>query len=213
MKTPSPAGLHSTELHRHQHASELNAVNRQAVVHKTLHCRLYSTSTKLTMKTTCTSTESSTASGCMKPTTTTTYTSSNCPRRPAYTPPWFDYTGAAPTPGRPGWNVYTWVKGTTSTKPTGPTPTSNLNTKPLTREPNNCFKESDFLGYADLQSGDQDRFSVDFSSLRRGMGDDDTPLGPGMPPSHSARRIAKGELRLSGRVGGWVCYYCREAEL
>lgn len=202
MKTPSPAELHSTELHRHQHASELNAVNRQAVVQKTVHCRLYSTST-----------EPSTASGSMKPTITTTYTSSNCPRTAAYTPPWSNYTGAAPTPGGPGWNVHTWVKGRTSSKPTVPTPTSDPNTKPLTRGPNNCFKESDFPGHADLQSGDQDRFSVDFSSLRRGMGDDDAPLGPGMPPSHSARRIAKGELRLSGRVGGWVCYYCQEAEL
>lgn len=158
-----------------------SCTSRSAVVHTTVHCRLYSTSTKLTMETACTSTESSTTSGCMKPARMTTYTSSNCPRRAAYTPPWSDYTGALPTPGGPGWNVYTWVTGKTSTKPTAPTPTSNPNTKPLTRGPINCFKESDFPGHADLQPGDQDRFSVDFSSLRNGMGDDDT-IGPGDAP-------------------------------
>ncbi|KAK4170859.1 glycosyl hydrolase family 71-domain-containing protein [Triangularia setosa] len=117
-----------------------SCTSRSAVVHTTVHCRLYSSSGKLTLETTCTSTESSTTSGCsMTPTRTTTYTSSNCPRLAGYKPAWSEYTGAVPTPGGPGWNVYTWATGTYTTKapntpnPT-PTPTLNPNAKPLTRD-------------------------------------------------------------------------------
>ncbi|KAK0666621.1 family 71 putative glycoside hydrolase [Cercophora samala] len=174
-----------------------SCTSRSAVVHTTVHCRLYSSTSKLTLETTCTSTESSTTSGCMKPTRTTTYTSSNCPRRAAYTPPWSDYEGALPSPGGPGWDVYTWATGRISitnkstSKPTSPTSTSNPNTRPLARGPINCFRESDFPGHADVQSGDQDRFSVDFSSLRKGMGDDDT-IGPGDKPITFRTKDGKG---------------------
>jgi hypothetical protein len=47
---------------------------------------------------------------------------------------------------------------------------------PLTRSPVKCFNEADFPGHADIQSGDQDTFSVDFSSL------DDVTIGPGDAP-------------------------------
>ncbi|KAK4170847.1 glycosyl hydrolase family 71-domain-containing protein [Triangularia setosa] len=168
---------------------------RSAVVHTTVHCRLYSSSGKLTLETTCTSTESSTTSGCsMTPTRTTTYTSSNCPHLAGYKPAWSEYTGAVPTPGGPGWNVYTWATGTYTTKapntpnPT-PTPTLNLNAKPLTRGPINCFNEKDFPGHADIQSGDQDRFSSEFSGLRKG--DDDT-IGPEDAPIRFRRTDDKG---------------------
>lgn len=174
-----------------------SCTSRSAVVHTTVHCRLYSTSGKLTFETTCTSTESSTTSGCsMRPTRTTTYTSSNCPRLAGYTPPWSDYTGAVPTPGGPGWNVYTYPMQTYSTMaPSTPaptrTPTPNPNVKPLTRGPINCFNEKDFPGHGDIQSGDQDRLSSDFSNLRRDMGDDDS-IGPGDAPIRFRGTDSKG---------------------
>ncbi|KAK4172863.1 hypothetical protein QBC36DRAFT_336990 [Triangularia setosa] len=138
--------------------------------------------------------------------TRTTYTSSNCPRLAGYKPPWSHYTGAIPTPGGPGWNVYTYTMGTysttntaagpTSTRPAittaaPPSPTSNPNVKPLTRGPINCFNERDFPGHADIQSGDQGRFSAEFSNLRREMGDDDT-IGPGNAPIRFRRTDGKG---------------------
>ncbi len=55
-------------------------------------------------------------------------------------------------------------------------PTSTPNVTPLTRGPINCFNEADFPGHADVQSGDQDTFSVDFSGLA------DTTIGPGDAP-------------------------------
>jgi hypothetical protein len=95
-----------------------------------VHCRLYSTTDQLTLETTCTSTESSTTSGCsLTATTSTTLTSSNCPRTAPYSPPWNGYTAALPSPGDPNFGVYTMTHGTYSTTPTsgggGPTKPSS----------------------------------------------------------------------------------------
>ncbi|RKU46597.1 hypothetical protein DL546_006064 [Coniochaeta pulveracea] len=49
-----------------------------------------------------------------------TFTSSNCPSRPAYTPVWGTYTGAVPSLGGPGWNVYTVTYGTYSSSTSKP---------------------------------------------------------------------------------------------
>ncbi|KAL2788774.1 pectate lyase superfamily protein-domain-containing protein [Aspergillus keveii] len=57
------------------------------------------------------------------------------------------------------------------------TTTPNPSTEPLVRRPINCFDEADFPGHADIQSGYQDDYSFDFSSLRSEMGDDDL-IGP-----------------------------------
>lgn len=59
-------------------------------------------------------------------------------------------------------------------------PPSGQPTTPLERGPINCFKESDFPGHPDLQSGDQDSFSEQFSGIRSGatdlIGPDDAPV-------------------------------------
>ncbi|OAL54205.1 pectin lyase fold/virulence factor [Pyrenochaeta sp. DS3sAY3a] len=56
------------------------------------------------------------------------------------------------------------------------TPTAKPKT-PLARGDIKCHNEADFPGHADIQSGDQDRFSTAFSNLRSHMGGDDS-LGP-----------------------------------
>ncbi len=57
------------------------------------------------------------------------------------------------------------------------TPSSTPNLTPLARGPVNCFSEADFPGHADIQSGDQDTFSIDFSGLGDfTIGPNDAPL-------------------------------------
>ncbi|KEZ41476.1 hypothetical protein SAPIO_CDS7623 [Scedosporium apiospermum] len=82
-------------------------------------------------------------------------------------------------PNSKDYSAPTTTIGTTTTddKP----PPTNDPVTPLTRGPINCFNEDDFPGHADLQSGDQDDFSEEFSNLRTQMGDNDL-LGPDDPP-------------------------------
>lgn len=67
---------------------------------------------------------------------------------------------------------------------------------PLKRGPINCFNEADFPGHGDIQSGDQDTFSLDFSSLG------DVTLGPGEAPIR-LRRTDKHGINYDFRVE-WV---------
>lgn len=85
------------------------------------------------------------------------------------------------------------VVSTTSTT-AAPSPTANVT--PLKRGPINCFNEADFPGHGDIQSGDQDTFSLDFSSLG------DVTLGPGEAPIR-LRRTDKHGINYDFRVE-WV---------
>ncbi|ETS73390.1 hypothetical protein PFICI_14995 [Pestalotiopsis fici W106-1] len=69
----------------------------------------------------------------------------------------------------------TTIGGSTTSVPPTASPVT-----PLERGPINCFNEADFPGHGDLQSGDQDEYSNDFSNLR-GQLDDDS-IGPGDAP-------------------------------
>ena len=81
-------------------------------------------------------------------------------------------TGSPPDFSDPANAIVTKTTSTT-TKPTSAAPTP---TTPLTRGPLKCFNEADFPGHADVQSGDQDTFSVDFSGVELGT------VGPGDAP-------------------------------
>ena len=114
-----------------------------------------------------------------------------CLPNPTGTPP--DYWD----PEDPSHKTTTAPSTTTTTTSSTPKPSG----RPLTRDPINCFKESDFPGHGDLQSGDQDQFSVDFSSLRSQMGNDDS-IGPGDAPIRY-RRTDKHGINYDYRVE-WV---------
>ncbi|KAM7211124.1 glucan-beta-glucosidase [Rhypophila decipiens] len=90
-------------------------------------------------------------------------------------------------PNSSGFNAPTTSVGggdsTTTTTSKDSTPTT-----PYTRGPVNCHKESDFPGHADIQSGDQDDFSVDFSGLFAS----DKTLGPGDAPITLRKRDGHG---------------------
>lgn len=76
----------------------------------------------------------------------------------------------------------TTISGSTSSSSsTTSTPPTETPKTPLERGPINCFNEADFPGHADIQSGDQDDFSQDFSDLEGEIGTDDT-IGPGDQP-------------------------------
>ncbi|KAL2802026.1 pectate lyase superfamily protein-domain-containing protein [Aspergillus granulosus] len=90
-------------------------------------------------------------------------------------------TGAPPgyqDPKDPSSGGYSAPTTTVTTTTTTTTTTPGTPTTPLVRGPINCFDEADFPGHADIQSGDQDDYSIAFSSLRTQMGDDDL-IGPG----------------------------------
>ncbi len=96
-----------------------------------------------------------------------------------------DPTGAPPgfhDPKDPSSNGYSAPKTTIDAAPSSTsTSTPSKPTTPITRGGINCFKESDFPGHADIQSGAQDDFSAAFSNLRTQMGGSDL-LGPGDQP-------------------------------
>jgi hypothetical protein len=94
-------------------------------------------------------------------------------------------TGSPPDFSDPVNAVVTKTTSTTTTT----TSTTHVPT-PLTRGPVNCFNEADFPGHADIQSGDQDTFSSDFSSLRNQMEDD--TIGPGDAPIRFRRTDSHG---------------------
>ncbi|KAK4213855.1 glucan-beta-glucosidase [Rhypophila decipiens] len=93
------------------------------------------------------------------------------PTPPPYPPPGYR---DPKDPNSDGFNAPTsHVGGTTTTSTT--TSKDSTPTSPLSRGPINCHRESDFPGHADIQSGDQDNFSRQFSGL---FGADKT-IGPG----------------------------------
>jgi hypothetical protein len=81
-------------------------------------------------------------------------------------------TGSPPDFGDPVNAIVTKTTSTTTTRPTSTAPAPI----PLTPGPIKCFNEADFPGHADIQSGYQDTFSVEFSDVEL-----DT-VGPGDAP-------------------------------
>jgi hypothetical protein len=96
------------------------------------------------------------------------------PENPAHPPQGEDTAPSIPPTVTVPTSSPTSSASSTSAPPSKPT-------TPLERGPINCFKESDFPGHADLQSGDQNEFSQMFSNLVGELPDNDK-IGPNTPP-------------------------------